>query len=203
MLQLWIAKYTPLTQQYSPLVENIHPRLSNILPCSWNMHPWLSNILPAVAAAWCKCTWSTFDPPKHYSICTNTPSALAQGFEWGIYSRDVHMYVRMCQSCLGMSICDHTRNVNLHSCSLIHAVHEHVDGGRSLRRTTFLGDGEWEGQRRWAFALHVFGRVKCRNECWMQLVSYLFHNGKRVLCYQFSIWAQKNFGMMWVNTRYP
>ena len=26
----------------------------------------------------------------------------------------------------------------------------------------FLGDGKWGGQRGWAFAMYVFGRVKCK-----------------------------------------
>ena len=41
VLQLWIAKYTPLTHQYTPLLLNRHPCLSNN-PCGWNIHPWLS-----------------------------------------------------------------------------------------------------------------------------------------------------------------
>ena len=31
--------------------------------------------------------------------------------------------------------------------------------------TTFLDDGGLGGQPSWAFAMYVFGRVKCRNEC--------------------------------------
>ena len=43
------------------------------------------------------------------------------------------MYICMCWSCLGTSICDHTRNVSLCSClgtqaSLIRALHENVNG---------------------------------------------------------------------------
>ena len=35
------------------------------------------------------------------------PSTLARGFEWGIYSRNVRVYVRTCRSRSGMSICTH------------------------------------------------------------------------------------------------
>ena len=43
----------------------------------------------------------------HETICAlpSLPSALAWGFEWEIYSRNVRAYVRMCRSRLGMSIC--------------------------------------------------------------------------------------------------
>ena len=59
------------------------------------------------------------------------------------------------------------RNVNLCSCSEI-GRHWNIH----YTRTSMKKEVSWRwrtgGQRGWAFALYVFGGVKCTNECWTQ-----------------------------------
>ena len=77
------------------------------------------------------------------------------------------MYVRIC---VRTYVFVTLRNVNSRSCqnvnlssrskmqvSLIQALHEEVG-------MTFFCDGEQGGQHGWAFAMYIFGGVKCRTQ---------------------------------------